>query len=130
MDNDGKKGTGEGYGMIRSAKDPLFEREIISPGVTIQDVLAACYFRDEEANNNACQYLAQLEMFELEDEIRQALYKLTGNKSINLMSLKYAVQAHGGLFWDSEASAKDKEYLTKLQQRQNRKDEGQEERQV
>lgn len=111
-----------GKGMLRRVKQPLFEKDIMSPGVAVEDTLTMTYFPDELSLNNACLYIAQLEMFKLEDEKRQALYKINGNKAIHFLGTKFAVQAHGHLFWDSEASKEDKQYLAEMQKKQRREE--------
>lgn len=108
--------------MLRRVKQPTFERDVMSPGAAVEDTLTMTYFPDELALNNACLYIAQLEMFELEDEKRQALYKINGNKAIHFLGTKFAVQAHGGLFWDSEASKEDKQYLAQMQAKHKREE--------
>lgn len=118
----------QGAGMLRRVKQPLFERDIMAPGADVAATLTATYFPDEQSLNNACKYLDWLQKHGLEREERIALLKINGNKSIHFLGTKYAVQAHGGLFWDSEASKEDKKYLAKMQEKDRRDGEGEEER--
>lgn len=128
--SNGKKETAEAEGthlpgggpMLRRVRQPMFEKDIMSPGVGVEDTLTMTYFPDELSLNNAVLYIAQLEMFGLDDEKRQALYKINGNKAIHYLGTKFAVQAHGGLFWDSEASKEDKQYLSRMQERHKREE--------
>lgn len=129
MGDNGKTETGEGVEqgratMGRRVRQPLFERELLEPGIDILDAITKTFFEDEQAVNNAAKYFRHLLMFnkthKMDIAIQAALIKINGNRAIKARSTKYSVQAHGGLFWDSDASEKDKQYLSKLQERERR----------
>lgn len=115
-------------GMARRVRQPLFEKDIISPGTSIEDAFTSTYFIDEDKLNKACKYIAWLEEFNNHDGIRQALYKINGNKAIGYRAVKHGVMAHGELYWDGDASKDDKKYLSKIQAREHRDDEGKEDK--
>lgn len=110
--------------MGRHMRQPLFERELLEPGIDILDAITKTFFEDEQSVNNAAKYMRHLLMFnknhKMDTAIHAALIKINGNRAIKARSTKYSVQAHGGLFWDSDASDKDKQYLSKLQERERR----------
>ena len=113
--------------MGRRVRQPLFERELLEPGIDVMEAVTKTYFEDEQAVNNAAKYIRHLLMFnknhKMDIAIQAALIKINGNRAIKARSTKYSVQAHGGLFWDSDASEKDKQYLSKLQDRGRRNQE-------
>lgn len=119
MTDSGNKETKEKKpSYVRSVRQPSLEQDIISASETIRGVLASTNILDLEARSNACLYLALLNEYELMDEIEDALNFLVAGKSINMQSIKYAVQAHGGLFWDTDASKQDKEVMAKMMNKQ------------
>jgi len=104
---------GKNYGLGRRVRTPLFEKDLLMPSPDVMEAIAQSYFADEDKLNIACQYLSLLEEFENQDGIRQALYKINGNRAIQARSLRYAVQAHGGLYWPDEATKEEKKFLAK-----------------
>lgn len=95
----------------RKTTKPTFEKDILTPSPEAMEAISQSYFPDEQSLNNACLYIAWLEMFGLEDEKRAALYKINGNKAIKARALRWAVQAHGGLYWPEDSSKDEKKFL-------------------
>ena len=132
MSGDGGKETAIDYGQYtglgRRVRTPLFEKDILTPSPEAMEAIAQSYFPDELSLTIACQYLAWLELFRLEDEVKIALYKINGNKAIEARSLRYAVQAHGGLYWPDNTSKDEKKFLAKQFKGKNNLDEEKDEK--
>lgn len=128
MAGDGDKEASVDYGQYtglgRRTRTPLFEKDILTPSPEAMEAISQSYFPDENDLTIACQYLAWLELFSLEDEVKIALYKINGNKAIQARSLRYAVQAHGGLYWPDNTSKDEKKFLAKQFKDRNNFDEG------
>ena len=110
-----RTGAGVNTGMARRVRTPIFEKDIISPGIGIDEVLTMTYFENEQALNDACRYISWLEKHHLDKLIARALYKINGNKAIGYRAVKHGVMAHGQLYWDAEASKEDKKNLARMQ---------------
>jgi len=110
--------------MGRRTRQPLFERELIQPGMDVLSAVTMTHFEDQQEVVNTAKYINHMLMFnskhKFDDRIEAALIKINGLRSIKSRSTKYSVQAHGGLFWDSDASKEDKQYLSKLQEKERR----------
>lgn len=118
--------TASDRGMVKRQRQPLFEREIISPGVDLHEAITKTYFETEDMVNKAARYFSHMQKFnkngKMDRQINAGLMKINGNKAIGARFMKLGVQAHGGLFWDSDASKEDKKYLAKLQEKDRRDD--------
>lgn len=117
MDDNGDKETGIDYGQYtglgRRVRQPLFEKDIMTPSPDVMEAISQSYFPDQEKLMIACQYITMLEAIGLVEEIKQALYAINGNRAILARSLRYAVQAHGGLYWPDESTKDEKKFLAK-----------------
>lgn len=120
------KSTEPNRGMAKRMKQSQFANDVIAPGVDLHEAITKTYFETEEMVNKAARYFSHLQMFnknhKMDRQINAGLMKINGNKAIGARFMKLGVQAHGGLFWDSDASPKDKEYLAKLQSKDRRED--------
>jgi len=112
-DNGAKEQTYKDYSLESTVSTPLFEKDILIPSLEAMEAISQSYFPDKESLMVACQYIAWLELMGLEDEKKQALYVINGHRAIQSRSLRYAVQAHGGLYWPDEASKDDRKFLSK-----------------
>lgn len=115
-----KEGSKFPTGMPRRVKESVFERDIMMPGMGVEDAITMTYFRDDADLITSCLYLAFLEDMGIEDGKRQALYAINGKKAINYRAVKYGVQAHAEIYWDSDASKEDKKQFAKIQEKNRR----------
>lgn len=118
---DKKDGSQFPTGMPRRVKESVFERDLMMPGMGVEDAITMTYFDDEADLKTSCLYLSWLEDMGVESGVRQALYVINGKKAKGYRAVKYGVQAHGGLFWDSDASKEDKKQMAKIQERNARR---------
>ena len=121
MPDDEFKSTEANRGMAKRQKQSQFASDVIAPGVELHEAITKTYFENEDMGNKAARYISHLQMFnknkKMDRQINAVLLKINGNKAIGARFMKLGVQAHGGLFWDSDASKEDKAYLAKLQEK-------------
>lgn len=118
MEDNLNKGVPQG--LFRHVRKPQFEKELMTAGRDVLDSLPTAVFRDEQAVNYACLYLGRLAMFDLQDEIRVALWKINATMAIGGRARKEAVMAHGEVYYPEDMSKEDKKMLLQMQGFQKR----------
>jgi len=111
-------------GAFRRIRQPLFEKDLMTAGITVLDALPTAVFADEQAANAACRILGWLSQHLGEDspEFMQVLWRINSTMAIGARARKDAVQAHGLLYYPDDVSKEDKKWLATMQQRRNQKD--------
>jgi hypothetical protein len=91
------KSPAKSPGMFGDIRDSDFPSELIKANASFKAAMANCVFRDENQRNVCVLYHAQLELFEMTDEINDMVDFMNGSVSIGGYSRVLAVSAHTGL---------------------------------
>jgi hypothetical protein len=111
---------------------PLFESDLITAGRSILEAIPRAVFHDDKELIDTCRYLGWLVMMnkdgKMNTRIQLALYKISGTMAIGGRARDDAIQAHVGVYFPRNASKEDKQVLEKMQNKNKRDDERQEQR--
>ena len=112
-------------GMMRRVRKPLFEKDLLLSGQTPLEAFPMAIFNDKADLHNACIYIGHLQMFpKMVEELELALLEVNGTRGVGAAAIKYAVQAHGNLYFPEDASKDEKKQLASMQLRYRRDGEG------
>ncbi len=105
-DTSGKSRTGDVAGVVRIVGQTQLPQEFITIGKNFEEALGRCVLRDDEQKNAVIIYKAQLEMFEMWDEIQDLTNFLNASAAVGGFNRSLAAMAHTGIYVPEGAGIK------------------------
>ena len=105
-DKAGAQGKGSESGVIKVVGSTQLPQEFITIGKTFEEALGRAVLRDDKQKNAVILYKAQLEMFDLEDEIQDLTNWLNASAAVGGYNRLQAIMAHVGIVIPEAAGVK------------------------
>jgi hypothetical protein len=108
--------------IVRKGKPAQFPDSLMAARATFAEALAYAVLTDKQ-RNLAVLYFAQLEMFDMQEEIAHLIYSIIGTIAIDGRARAEGLEAHTGIVWSEiynaikgkKTSDKDKDRLERMQ---------------
>ena len=98
--------SGSVDGVVKIAQPGQLAQEFITASKSFDEALAKTTIRDEQLRNDIIVYKAQLELFEMTDEINQLTSWLTGSAAIGGFNRSIAAMVGTGIYVPEGAGIK------------------------